>query len=318
MKSALALAPLLASAEASYDVVGVQRGVGLRRRDYVWAPVANGTFPVLDFSTGGGGQSPALPYNKVMSGIAAEGYIVYAITASTRIGDYVGSTAEWAETMEWQNGGGLESFMAENGIDAKPDLTKIAFSGHSAGNHVVVQAVRDYGCMGSSAMVLHSPVDGADPFGLDTSQDAIVPGEKLNFETVTLHVAAGLDPVSTRPLFPACAPEELSNERFYNAMRGPIWQFNATDYGHNDILPSAEQGVDLLCPSYEGGDNINYLNFLIETQLAFFDGVFGGNADAYDRLETAEGQGIEVENKFTLEGRTHEDITARCVHDTLS
>ncbi len=34
----------------------------------------------------------------------------------------------------------------------------------------------------------------------------------------------------------ACAPEELSNRRFVDAMNGPIWYINATGNGHADIL----------------------------------------------------------------------------------
>ncbi len=34
----------------------------------------------------------------------------------------------------------------------------------------------------------------------------------------------------------ACAPEELSNRRFVDAMNGPVWYINATANGHADIL----------------------------------------------------------------------------------
>ncbi len=36
--------------------------------------------------------------------------------------------------------------------------------------------------------------------------------------------------------FPPCAPDKLSNLRFYNALRAPKWLLNFTDYGHADML----------------------------------------------------------------------------------
>ncbi len=35
---------------------------------------------------------------------------------------------------------------------------------------------------------------------------------------------------------PACAPEDLSNRRFYDALKGRAWLNNATAYGHIDVL----------------------------------------------------------------------------------
>ena len=34
----------------------------------------------------------------------------------------------------------------------------------------------------------------------------------------------------------ACAPEELSGRRFFDAMTGPTWYVNATLYGHADLM----------------------------------------------------------------------------------
>ena len=37
-------------------------------------------------------------------------------------------------------------------------------------------------------------------------------------------------------LTPACVPEGLGNMRFYDALPGPTWMINATDYGHGDVI----------------------------------------------------------------------------------
>ena len=36
--------------------------------------------------------------------------------------------------------------------------------------------------------------------------------------------------------YPACAPDNLSNLRFWDALNGEAWLVNATSYGHGDIL----------------------------------------------------------------------------------
>ena len=33
-----------------------------------------------------------------------------------------------------------------------------------------------------------------------------------------------------------CAPAEISNQRFYDALAGPSWMVNATKFGHGDML----------------------------------------------------------------------------------
>ena len=66
-------------------------------------------------------------------------------------------------------------------------------------------------------MFLLSPVDGADPYGI-VDETCISPPKKLNFQVPALIVSGGLD---SQPglgdglggLWPACAPEDLSNER---------------------------------------------------------------------------------------------------------
>lgn len=47
-----------------------------------------------------------------------------------------------------------------------------------------------------------------------------------------------LKPISGRPdleLWPPCAPAELSNARFYDALAGPTWMTNSTKFGHADM-----------------------------------------------------------------------------------
>lgn len=75
-----------------------------------------------------------------------------------------------------------------------------------------------------------------------------------------------------------CAPEELSNRRFYDGMIGPTWMVNATGYGHADLLePGLVDLVDELkyCAFHEGGDPDEvYRRFLGGSVVSFAKGGF--------------------------------------------
>lgn len=78
------------------------------------------------------------------------------------------------------------------------------------------------------------PVDGADPYGF--VDDFIThPGQLLPYEIPVLVVESALSAVRALPGELPCAPNLLSNMRFYNAMRGPKWYVNISDYGHTDF-----------------------------------------------------------------------------------
>lgn len=117
-----------------------------------------------------------------------------------------------------------------------PDLntTGVTLLSHSAAGHTVVSYLVKQ-CGPVDSLILLDPVDGYDPFGL--VKDFIThPPTMLNFAIPTLILSTGLSRQSVNPAFPACAPDLLSNTRFYEVMSGPTWKLNFTDYGHADIL----------------------------------------------------------------------------------
>jgi len=114
------------------------------------------------------------------------------------------------------------------------DFSRMIIMGHSAGNHINVNYLKQ-NCRNFVGHILLSPVDGADPFGI-IEEYCITPGEYLNFNMPTLVIQAGLDPVPGKPFYPACAPANLSNTRFYDAMPGNRWFMNATAFGHVDFF----------------------------------------------------------------------------------
>ena len=62
-----------------------------------------------------------------------------------------------------------------------------------------------------------------------------------DFSIMTL--TAGFDSVNgfdpNNEVIPSCAPEELSNKRFYDALNGEVWMNNATLFGHADFMDPA-------------------------------------------------------------------------------
>ena len=82
--------------------------------------------------------------------------------------------------------------------------------------------------------VLLNPVDGVDFFGAKKSY-IITPGKPLPYSTPVLVIAAELDSAK-KELLPACAANNVSNLRFYDAMSGPKWFLNVSKYGHVDFF----------------------------------------------------------------------------------
>ena len=106
---------------------------------------------------------------------------------------------------------------------------------HSSAGHIVTYYLNRT-CGLIDKLVLLDPVDGSDPFGIDKSYIIHPPNKLSTFKTPTLVAISGLSQTPVFSLFPACAPEKLSNLRFYDAFTGPTWFMNITNYGHADIL----------------------------------------------------------------------------------
>ncbi|XP_071542574.1 uncharacterized protein [Panulirus ornatus] len=215
---------------------------GLEENLDVWLPTEGGTYNVFYFLDGMGAVTPANFYAQTMKHIASHGIavvVVWKMSGPLNPEDKVpifASVLEWAEEH-------LEKRLHNSGVEDSVhlDLENLVLGGHSAGNHILVEYLKGT-CGKVKGQVFISPVDGADPFGLLPIY-CINPRQSLNYITPTLHLAAGLDSL---PGFSgiACAPEDLSNDRFYQALdpSSQRWSINATEFGHADFLdpPFAE------------------------------------------------------------------------------
>jgi chlorophyllase len=122
----------------------------------------------------------------------------------------------------------------------KPDLSKLALVGHSRGGKVVFSmGIQLNGTIPISTIIGLDPVDG-DRQGIQTDPPV------LTFKENTLNMTVPTLIVGTRrgsenwPLFPPCAPENVSHNEFYKDLIEPVYHFVvAKKYGHMDFLDDA-------------------------------------------------------------------------------
>jgi len=282
---------------------------------HVYAPNSTEKFPVIFFATGFGCAVPASLYSKMLSGIVSEGYIVAGVYHRyPHVPAYIKDGKHLNDIMEWAKQGNLLEAMANAKLTAVPDvINRSAVMGQSAGNHIVGQALTD-GCSVAKAFVMIDPVDGFDPFRIVKGEDLIKPGAKVTFDIPALLIDNGLDPKSVSRFYPPCAPPNVSNDHFYNAWRGPIWNINATEYGHVDCLDTPNGA---LCPTDKHMDKDLYRGMLADAVTTFLDALFNGKPDEFSKLEeSSQGKlmGVDVVLKQDLKGKSHSQITPGCAN----
>jgi hypothetical protein len=271
------------------------------------------TLPVIFFVSGLSGLAPVSTYSDLLGRIADEQYIVVGLD-HLQMPNYPKQGQDFHDLLEWASQGGLATEFQNQGIPTVMDVAnRAAVMGQSAGNHVVGQALVD-GCSIAKALVMIDPVDGLDPFGIVQSENLITPGEKLSFNIPALHMDNYLDPAGDI-LGVSCSPAKLSGPRWFDAMQGPVWNVNATQYGHVDCLNS---GVGLIggavCTTKPFTNKKSYRKMLAASITTFLGAVFDGTTDDLDLLEDASKFGVEVVVRQDLKGLAHSDVKAGCTN----
>jgi len=280
------------------------------------APDDAGTYPVIFFVTGFSGLAPGFTYSSFVKDVSSKGYIVVSLD-HIKLPNYPAQGQAFNGVMEWAKAGNLLPALKEAKINAVPDLEHVAVMGQSAGNHVVGQGLSD-GCSLAKAQIMIDPVDGFDPFGKVHSQDLITPGQKLNYTTPTLLLDNELDPKKLNRLFPACAPAELGANRWFDAAAGPVFNVNASKYGHIDCLDDLFIAAGkLICPTDKSTDKKAYKSHLADSIYIFLTGLFQGEADNFDKMEDPTSFGVDVTLRQDLKGMAHEDIKPGCVNSAV-
>jgi hypothetical protein len=170
-------------------------------------------------------------------------------------------------------------------LHVQPDYTNVFLGGHSAGGHTVTQ-VLTFGCFNVAGLILIDPVDGLSPFNyssvVENKESVIHPPNLVDFTIPVLHIDNALDPVNPfpkDPSYPPCAPASMSNDRFFDAMRGPAWQINATYFGHMDFVDikavnKLNNIFDIACAGNRTADNREYISLVGGGVVAFMDMIY--------------------------------------------
>jgi hypothetical protein len=254
----------------------------------IWAPEKEGSFPVMVFVTGLGGSVPGATYSQLGKTMADSGMVVAMLSRAAPPQPKTNAGLE-ALAVDW-----LEEAVPSMGLKATADFDKLILSGHSAGNHVTCDFLVDScGNHKAKGVVMMDPVDGYDPFGMIDNYCTTV-GEKLNFDIPALLLRTGLDPV--KKLGVACAPDRISNQRFFDAWSGPIWLANATKYGHLDVNDADVTSIGgLVCAAQKTEDDGIYHDHIAELVQRFMATIFDGDSDAEAKLNDASSMAVAVE-----------------------
>ncbi|KAL3507830.1 hypothetical protein ACH5RR_033212 [Cinchona calisaya] len=206
----------------------------------IGTPSEAGEFPVLLFLHGYLLNNSF--YSQLLQHIASHGFIVIAPQLYSVAGP--DSTEEIKSTAAITNwfSEALQTYLPSH---VRPNLSKLALSGHSRGGKVAfaVALGKAITSLKFSALIGVDPVDGMDK-GKQTPPPILtyIP-HSFDIDMAVLVLGSGLGEVKRNPLFPPCAPKGVNHEDFYNECRKPAYHFVAEDYGHVDMLNDDTTGI---------------------------------------------------------------------------
>jgi hypothetical protein len=239
----------------------------------------------MTYVTGGGGITPGTTYSDLAKAMAEKGIVVVALSRPAAPQPKTDAALE-RKALDW-----LEANIPTMGLKASANFDQLVLSGHSAGNHVFCEFLKT-DCGKAKAAIMMDPVDGYDPFGI-VNNYCITPGEKLPFDTPALLLRTGLDP-KVKTLV-ACAPDRISNQRYFDAWSGPIWMVNATKYGHLDVNNDGVQALGGVICATDNEPNDVYRDHVSSLVDSFLSMVFKGDASAEQVLNDAASMKVDAE-----------------------
>ncbi|XP_052188488.1 chlorophyllase-2 [Diospyros lotus] len=182
-------------------------------------------------------------YSQLIQHVASHGFIVIAPQLYTVAGpDSTEEIRSAAAITNWLPEG-LQKLLPAN---VRPNLSKIALSGHSRGGKAAFALALGRTATASlkfSALIGIDPVDGMDK-GKQTPPAVLtyIP-HSFDLDMAVMVIGSGLGEVKKNPFFPACAPKGVNHENFYGECRKPAFYFVAKDYGHVDMLDDNTGGI---------------------------------------------------------------------------
>ena len=102
-----------------------------------------------------------------------------------------------------------------------------------------------------------------------------------------------LDPKKKNILFPSCAPAKLGAPRWFDATAGPVFNVNASKYGHIDCLDNLFIAAgNLICPTDKSTDKDAYKAHLATSIDMFLTGLYEGREELFEKLEDPASFGV--------------------------
>ncbi|CAF3412440.1 unnamed protein product [Rotaria socialis] len=291
----------------------------------MYSPITPGSYPVLIFLTGLAGLVPTTFYHTMATAIAEQNVILIGISKienikPEKVAYHVAKFFEWVVKPD---DGAARLFAEHKDVHGvTPNIDNLGFVSHSSGAHPLGQYLNTT-CGPVKLAIMMNPVDGIDPFGI--VQDYIThPPNPLPFRTPTLIISNGLDNIPVSKLTPPCAPNNISNDRWYYSLYGPTFHINMTDYGHADNLDEPfHEASKLMCAACKGTicDLLQYKTDEATLITSFVDAIFGQNVLQLQIIENPQSfLRSHVSNKYDLHGYNYTTggPGGFCTHDEIN
>ncbi|KAL2557186.1 Chlorophyllase-1 [Forsythia ovata] len=216
---------------------------------FIVAPVEENTYPVLLFCHGFCIDNTW--YSQLLQHISSHGYIVVApqfyrcmlVFVKDEI-DIAAKVTDWLST-------GLPQVLK---VKVKPNLSKLALSGHSRGGKVAFALALGHAptSLKFSAIIGIDPVDGSSPSCRPEPKLLTYVPRSFNLEIPVGIIGTGLGDQS-KCIIPPFAPDDVNHAEFFNESKPPSCYFLAKDYGHCDMLDESKANLaSWVCRSGEG------------------------------------------------------------------
>ncbi|KAF3456940.1 hypothetical protein FNV43_RR01594 [Rhamnella rubrinervis] len=240
-------------------------------------------------------------YSQLLQHVASHGFIVIAPQLYTIAGpDATGEIYDTAAVTNWLTEG-LQQLLP---LDVEPNLAKLALAGHSRGGKTsfALALKKQLTTLKFSALIGIDPVDGRSR-GSQTPPPVLtyVPNS-FDLDMAVMVIGSGLGAVKRSLLLPACAPEGVNHEDFYNECRAPACYFVAKDYGHVDMLDDITWLFTYtMCKNgksrkpmrqFTGGIMVAFMKAYLEGDFSSLVAIKNGNETAPVELETADCLGV--------------------------
>ncbi|KAJ4731093.1 Chlorophyllase-1 [Rhynchospora pubera] len=254
------------------------------------SPTDAGMYPVLLFVHGFFLQNKY--YTQLLRHISSHGFIVVAPQlfsilpqSSTKDITSVAAVTNWLPS-------GLQSLLP---TDVKPDLEKLALSGHSRGGHTSFSLALGH----AQTTLKFTALIGIDPVA-GTSKSSQLEPKILNNESKldipALVIGSGLGEESIIFMAPACAPKGVNHKEFYNKCSSPCYHFVVTKYGHMDMLDDDAFNLMTKCMCKNGkcrdimrrctaGITVAFLKAYIEKEAEYLNLIWSNPGLAPGELE---------------------------------